>query len=376
MPTPFDTIRIGSMELPNRFVRSATWEGMAAEDGSTTSKLNTLMGHLAKNEIGLIISGHAYVSPEGQAGPWQMGIHDDAMLPGLTEMAARVHEAGGKICCQLAHAGNRGLRKLTGLDPVGPSSVDGTGKERDCVVLTTEAIKDLVAAFASAAARAKQAGFDAVQIHSAHGYLLGQFLSPFYNRREDEYGGNRENRERLVLEVYAAVREAVGPDYPVLIKINAHDYMLYDESYTTEDMLSLCKRLSEAGIDAVEMSGGTVDSRQNIPSRMGMVKFDREGYHRKAAMMYKEAIKDTPLMLVGGIRSIEKAESFIDEGICDAISLCRPLIREPNLVKRWKAGDRAKAECMSDNLCYRPIRAGEGLYCLLKKKQQTRKKSD
>ncbi|MBU1003664.1 MAG: NADH:flavin oxidoreductase [Proteobacteria bacterium] len=375
MPTPFEPVRIGSLELTNRFVRSATWEGMAAEDGSSSTKLNALMGHLAKNEIGLIITGHAYVSPEGQAGPWQLGIHSDAMLPGLTEMTAKVHQAGGKICCQLAHAGNRGARALTNLEPWGPSVQDFKGKARDCRAMTADDIQTLIQAFAAAAARAKKAGFDAVQIHSAHGYLLGQFLSPFYNLRQDQYGGNRENRERLVMDVYAAVRQAVGPDYPVLIKLNAHDYMLYTEnSYTPEDMLSICARLSAAGIDAVEMSGGTIDSRQNIPSRMGIIKFDREGFHRKAALMYKEQIKDTPLMLVGGIRSIEKAESFIKDGICDFISLCRPLIREPNLIKRWKDGDRAKAECMSDNLCYKPARAGEGLYCLLKKMQLENKK--
>jgi len=374
MSTLFTALRLGPLEIPNRFVRSATWEGMAAEDGSASTKLASLMGHLAKNEVGLIITGHAFVSPEGQAGPWQMGVHDDAMLPGLTAMTQRVHENGGKICCQLAHAGNRGARDLTGLDPVGPSAVDFKGAERDCKALSNDEIKAVVAAFGRAAARAKQAGFDAVQIHSAHGYLLSQFLSPFYNRREDEYGGSRENRERLTLEVYAAVREAVGPDYPVLIKLNAHDYMLFDESYTTEDMLSVCKRLAQEGIDGVELSGGTIDSRQNIPARMGMVKFDREGYHRKAAIMFKEEIPDVPLMLVGGIRSFEKAESFVNEGICDAIALARPLIREPNLVKRWKDGDRAKSECMSDNLCYKPIRAGEGVYCLLKKMQLERKK--
>lgn len=375
MPTPFEPVRLGPLELANRFVRSATWEGMAKEDGSSTAKLNSLMGQLAKNEIGLIITGHAYVSPEGQAGPWQLGIHNDAMLPGLTEMAAKVHQAGGNICCQLAHAGNRGLRALTNLEPCGPSDRDFKGKARDCRAMTADDIQALIQAFAGAATRAKAAGFDAVQIHSAHGYLLGQFLSPFYNLRTDEYGGSRENRERLVMDVFAAVRQAVGADYPVLIKLNAHDYM-HDakNSYTPENMLSICARLSAAGIDAIEMSGGTIDSRQNIPSRMGIIKSDREGYHRKAALMYKEQIKDTPLMLVGGIRSIEKAEEFLRDGVCDFISLCRPLIREPNLVKRWKDGDRAKAECMSDNLCFKPARSGEGLYCLLKKMQLENKK--
>ncbi|BBD08997.1 NADH:flavin oxidoreductase [Desulfovibrio ferrophilus] len=375
MSTLFDSVRVGSMELPNRFVRSATWEGMAGEDGSSSSKLNAMMGHLAKNEIGLIITGHAYVSPEGQAGPWQLGIHTDEMIPGLTEMTAKAHQAGGKICCQLAHAGNRGAQDLTNLQPFGPSDKDFRGKARDCKAMTADDIQAVIQAFGNAASRAKQAGFDAVQIHSAHGYLLGQFLSPFYNLRDDQYGGNRENRERLTMDVYTAVREAVGPDYPVLIKLNAHDYMHdLENSYTLDDMLSICARLNEAGIDAIELSGGTIDSRQNIPSRMGMIKRDREGFHRKAAEAYKKTNNGAPLMLVGGIRSFEKAEQFVNDGICDFISLCRPLIREPNLIKRWKSGDHAKAECMSDNLCFKPVRAGEGLYCLLKKKQLENKK--
>lgn len=374
----FESVRIGSLELKNRFVRSATWEGMANEDGSSTKKLNSLMAKFAKNEVGLIITGHAYVSPEGQASPWQLGIHDDAMVPGLKKMADKVHAEGGKICCQIAHGGMRAMEKVTGLQPHGASSVDAQGQDRGCHAMELDEIAAKVEAFGAAAARAKEAGFDAVQIHAAHGYLISQFLSGAYNLREDEYGGSRENRERLLMDVYGAVRGAVGDEYPVLVKINAHDYQ-HDkfntvQPYDADDMVSACTRLSKAGVDAVEMSGGTPDSRRYVPIRMGMVKPGHEGYHRTGAGMYKKAGIETPLALVGGIRSFEAAEGFVNDDVCDLISMSRPLIREPNLIRRWKEGDRAIAECMSDNLCFKPARSGEGLYCLLKKKQMANKK--
>ncbi|WP_461208942.1 NADH:flavin oxidoreductase [Desulfocurvus sp. DL9XJH121] len=369
----FDPLRIGPLELPNRFLRSATWEGMAEIDGSSTTGLDALMAKLAKGGVGLIITGHAYVSPEGQGSPRQLGIHDDAMIPGLKRMTGRTHEAGGLICCQLAHGGMRALEKVTGLRPLGPSGSDAYGNERSCRAMDAGDIEGVVRAFGLAAARAREAGFDAVQLHAAHGYLISQFLSGIFNLREDEYGGARENRERLLMEIYAAVREAAGPDFPVLVKINAHDYM-FDKfktvtPYDAEDMVSACSRLAEAGVDAVELSGGTPDSRRHVPIRMGMIKPEEEGYHRLGAKMYKKSGLTPPLALVGGIRSFERAEAFVDEGVCDLVSLSRPLIREPGLVKRWQEGDRAKAECMSDNLCFKPAVKGEGLYCVLRKKQ-------
>lgn len=372
MSALFEPAAIGSMTLRNRFVRSATWEGMATDDGAVTPKLAALMKTLARNEVGLVISGHAYVSPEGQAGPWQMGVHDDAMLDGLRSMTEAVHQEGGAICCQLAHSGLRAVRDLTGTDPVGPSRRDADGVDRGCRKLTVQEIADIVAAFGAAAARAKAAGFDAVQIHAAHGYLLSQFLSPYYNQRDDEYGGPVENRMRLVTEVYAAVREAVGPDYPVLIKINANDYLSGKKAaFQDEDMLTVCEALVAQGLDAVEMSGGTLDSGKYKPARMGMIRKAEEGYYRTPAKWFKERI-DAPLILVGGIRSLSTAEEFHEAGLADFISFCRPLIREPNLVKRWKDGDTEKSGCLSENLCYRPALAGEGVYCKLRQLQTER----
>ena len=178
----FESTEINGMKLSNRFVRSATWEGMAGDDGSVTPALVDLIAHLAEGGVGLIISSHAYIKPEGQAGRKQLGAYQEALVPGLRQLTRAVHEQGGRIVLQLAHAGGFANSKLTGQIPLAPSAVEGfskiTPKE-----MTAEDIREVTEAFGLAAQRAKAAGFDGVQIHAAHGYLLSQFLSPLYNKR-------------------------------------------------------------------------------------------------------------------------------------------------------------------------------------------------
>ncbi len=352
------------MVLANRFVRSATWEGLAAQDGAATPKLVEMMEQLALGEVGLIISGHAYVNREGRGSPGQLGAYSDDLIPGLADMAAAVHAAGGRIALQISHAGIRSASLPDGREPVGPSTVLlETGPEGRA--MTREGIAALSLDFARAAARAKTAGFDAVQIHAAHGFLLSEFLSPFFNRRTDEYGGRLENRARVVLEVLAAVRSAVGWDFPVLIKMNSEDFLA--GGLTVEDMVATAELLQESGIDAIELSGGTFLSGKLSFSRTvsGAAKADpadAEAYYEAAARSYKRSVK-TPLMLVGGIRTLETARSLVAEGVADHICLCRPLIREPHLVARWRAGDTRPALCVSDNGCFQPAREGKGIYC-------------
>jgi 2,4-dienoyl-CoA reductase-like NADH-dependent reductase (Old Yellow Enzyme family) len=370
MPGPFDPVAIGGLQLKNRFVRSATWEGMAGEDGSATPRLAALLRTLARGEVGLVIPGHAYVRPEGQAGPWQLGAHSDAMVPGLASLAQAIHEGGAAACCQLAHAGLRARRELTGLDPVGPSRFDASGHDRGCRVLEEGELQALAGAFGAAARRAREAGFDAVQIHAAHGFLLSQFLSAQFNLREDGYGGPLENRSRLLMEVYAAVRAAVGPGFPVLVKINSNDYLVVNKTaFHDQDMLAVCAALAGAGLDAVELSGGTPDSGKYAPVRMGIIREDREGYYRLPAKWFKERL-DLPLILTGGIRSLSKVREFLDSGLCDCVGLSRPLICEPNLVRRWHEGETQPSLCKSENMCSKAARAGEGLLCKLRQVQR------
>jgi len=365
----FESTSIKNMVLANRFVRSATWEGMAADDGSVTPRLIDVQMQLARGGVGLIISGHAYVSREGQAGNWQLGAYSDVLVPGLKTMADAIHGAGGRVALQLAHAGSRAASRISGLEPMGPSIMETesgtTGRE-----MTAKDIREVTEAFARAAARARTAGFDAVQIHAAHGYLLSQYLSPFFNKRKDDYGGGIENRARLLIEVLKAARKATGPEFPILVKINSEDFL--PGGLTVADMVRTAAFLEEAGIDGIEMSGGTFLSGNNTPSRTGKPgPGNPEAYYEAAAGTYKSKIS-TPLMLVGGIRTVETAESLVDSGTADYISLSRPLIREPGLVNRWKSGDRRPARCVSDSGCFTPGFKGKGVFCVVEERERQR----
>jgi 2,4-dienoyl-CoA reductase-like NADH-dependent reductase (Old Yellow Enzyme family) len=220
----------------------------------------------------------------------------------------------------------------------------------------------VTAAFAAAGRRARAAGFDGVQVHAAHGYLLSQFLSPADNRRTDGYGGDPARRARLLLEVLAAVREAVGADFPLLVKLNAED--LTPGGAGVEEMLATARMLAEAGVDAVELSGGRVVN----PPEARAARLVRPGaeppepYYREAGRRFKRAVA-LPLILVGGVRDPETAEALLAEGAADLVALSRPLIREPALPLRWRAGDRRPSPCLSCNRCYVPIRSGLGAYC-------------
>ena len=344
----FEKTTINGMVLQNRFVRSATWEGMADIDGYVTAPLQTLMADLADCGVGLIITGHAYVAKVGQALPGQLAVDRDDCIPGLVSMVDAVHHAGGTIVLQLAHAGQRASRQLTGEIPMGPSAVDGDGHER-CRAMAVSDIGKTCDAFADAAERAQEAGFDGVQIHAAHGYLLSEFLSAAFNRREDAYGRDREGRIRMVHEVYQSVRRRVGDSYPVLIKVNASDFV--DGGVNIDDTIALASLLYTDGIDAVELSGGTHLSGASIPSRVGEETAETEAYYRNEAKRFKNDLPGLMVILVGGIRSFDIAEELVRDGVTDYIALSRPLIREPDLVKRWRDGDRKRARCISDALC-------------------------
>jgi 2,4-dienoyl-CoA reductase-like NADH-dependent reductase (Old Yellow Enzyme family) len=358
----FEPTSINGMSIANRFVRSATWEGLADLNGTVTSKLIDMMVELAKGEVGLIISGHAFVRPEGQVSPRQLAVYEERFLPGLQGMARAVHSVGGKIALQLAHGGCRASSELSGLVPIGPSAVEKDG-QLICRMAGKEDIASIISAFARAAELSKQAGFDAVQIHAAHGFLLSQFLSPAFNKRSDGYGGDLANRARLLLDVVRGARGAVGPDYPILIKINSEDFLDDGMSYT--EAVEVSGLLEKASIDAIEFSGGTAISLEKfLPVRPGKLKTpEQEVYYRKAAGLYKQKVT-IPLILVGGIRSYEVAEELVRAGTADYISLSRPLICEPGLVKRWREGDRRKSECVSDNACFGPGLEGRGIYCV------------
>ncbi|MBI5896083.1 MAG: NADH:flavin oxidoreductase, partial [Desulfobacterales bacterium] len=225
-----------------------------------------------------------------------------------------------------------------------------------------------VKAFGDAAQRAVLAGFESVQIHAAHGYLLSQFLSPFCNERKDGYGGPLENRAKLLMQVYEEIRQRVGNAFPVMAKINSEDFL--ENGFTVAEMVEVCHMLEDRGVDAIEMSGGTFDSGRFLFSRVGTAKSEeREVYYREAAEAYKKEI-GVPLILVGGFLSYHIVEEVITTGIADYVALSRPLIREPHLVKRWAGGDRQKASCISCNKCFSTLFMEEALHCAAEKRQK------
>jgi 2,4-dienoyl-CoA reductase-like NADH-dependent reductase (Old Yellow Enzyme family) len=366
MVSLFDTTTINGMTLTNRFVRSATYEGMANADLTVSQRLIDLMVALAKGGIGLIITGLAPVTKDGQNMPWQIGIHSDDFIPGLTQMTEAVHDAGGKIVIQIAHGGAQGNPELTG-ELLGPSVIPAvSGEGAACRAMTTEEIRRVVEAFGEAGRRAKHAGFDGVQLHGAHGFLLSEFLSPFFNKRTDQYGGSLENRARIVLNAYHRVRAAVGTNYPVMIKLNSEDFL--EGGLTLKEMLQVASWLETEGIDAIELSGGTSWAiRRGNPNASYSRVEKTDLYYRDAARRYKDTVQ-VPLMLVGGIRSFDVAQQIVEDGLTDYIALCRPLIREPDLVNRWKSGDTRPSACVSDNACFRPLGEGKGLVCVHLKK--------
>jgi len=262
---------------------------------------------------------------------------------------------------QLVHGGLFSMPVLTGEEPMGPSILvkeDGNiGRE-----MTKEDITKISTDFKDAAIRAQKAGFDGVQVHAAHGWLLSQFLSPFFNRRSDEYGGSLENRARILLEIVRSIREATGKQFLLLIKINSKDNL--PGGFGIEDMLQVSAMLEKAGVDAIEISGGTIAALLSGDINNSFSPATRNAvFYREAAERFKEKIK-IPLILVGGIRSFETADELVKSGTTDYISICRPLIREPDLIKRWKSGDLRPSECISDSACFQPGMEGKGVYCV------------
>ena len=227
----FDQTKIMNMILDNRFVRSATYMGLANEDLTVSHRLIEGMVELAEGGVGLIITGLAAVTKNGTGIPQMLGIYDDSFIPGLAQLTEAVHKAGGKIMIQLAHSGAQGNSQLTKEQLLGPSEIPApSGEGLICRSMTVEDIKLIVKAFGEAGKRSKQAGFDGIQLHGAHGYLISEFLSPYFNKRTDDYGGILENRARFAFEVLQSVRDSVGSDYPVTIKINSED--LLEDGFT------------------------------------------------------------------------------------------------------------------------------------------------
>lgn len=359
----FEPTEINGMELKNRLVRSATWEGLADGQGRVTDPLVRIYEDLALGGVGLIISSYMYIEVGGRQNPTQIAVDRDEMIGDLGRLARAVHERGGKLVGQIVHCGGQVTEAgVEGRQSVAPSAVDSPGYPATPRALSTGEVERIIEQFGDAAARLKEAGFDGVQLHGAHGYLLAQFLSPSRNRRDDRFGGNLESRARFAQEVYRAVRERVGDSFPTMIKLNGHDFL--EGSTEEEDSTYLSRALVEAGIDAIEVSGGTPGSGKLGAARKDILLPEDEAYFLPQARAIRGFVPRVPLMLVGGLRTLATMERVLAAGDADYFSMCRPLIREPDLPARWQRGEKAGSPCVSCLKCFGPTRKGEGLRCM------------
>lgn len=363
-PQLFEKTSIGSLELSNRAVKSSTWSGMADDKGFVTDRVLEFYKKLAKGDIGLILTGYQFVMTNGQGLPYQVGNYDDSQVEGLTQLVNAVHNDGGKIVVQLVHALARANPKkffkegdqLWGVSAVPYGPGDDTPKE-----MTKEDIVRFVEAHAAAASRSRKCGFDGIQIHGAHGYGVHQFLSAAWNRRSDSYGGSPANRYRIVGEILEAMRGAVGKDYPIMFKLSAQDFV--PGGLEPPDSLDIARRLAGDRIDAIQVSACcSISTKDNHCLKREIHTQKEEGYLLDLAQYIKEGTK-VPIMAVGGIRSIPTVDETLQDRKADYVSMARPFIREPHLIKRWKSGDTAKAKCISCNRCFEPGMKGLGISC-------------
>ncbi len=355
----FETSEINGLELKNRIIRSATWTGMADDSGNCSGQMIQYYESLAQGGAGLIVTGHTYVMKNGQAGPRQLGVDCEEAIPVLRGLTAAVHKSGGRIVMQLSHAGMYADPQLTGLDAKAVSASKRYTPYR-LKELTSACIEEIVQAFAAGAQHAEAAGFDGVQIHAGHGYLLSQFLSPAYNVRTDGYGGALENRAKPLMEIVRRIREATGRHYPLLVKLNCQDFL--EGGLTVDESQKVAVMLEAEGVDAIEVSGGTRESGKFKSTRTSIVLENDEAYFEQFARSFKQQLR-IPIALVGGIRRHETAARLLETGAADYIAMSRPFIKEPGFVKRWQSGNTDMVGCMSDNECLSIGLRGAGIRC-------------
>jgi len=358
----FDPIPICNLELQNRFVRSATHEFLAEEDGTPTSRLGDLYEELAKNEVGLIITGYSYVLPGGQSDIYQQGIYDDRFIEPYRKITEKVHRHKSKIALQIVHGGRQASVSDEYPVPMAPSEVKDSHSAVMPREMTEQEILEVIEAFTKAAVRAKKAGFDGVQLHCAHGFLLSNFISPYTNRRTDRWGGSVENRSRIITEIVRRIKEEAGDSFPVLVKLNATDGFQpccskAELGLDIFQAVEIAKILEKAGVCAIEVSGG-IGEAGGVTIRTAINNPAKEAYFKDCSKAIKSAV-NIPVILVGGIRSLSVINDLLENGSADLISMSRAFISEPDIVPKFKSGKVKKARCVSCNLCFDP----EGISC-------------
>jgi 2,4-dienoyl-CoA reductase-like NADH-dependent reductase (Old Yellow Enzyme family) len=346
---------IGNIEVKNRFVMAPVWMAMADDKGFVTEKLIDHYGKIASSGIGLIISEYAFILPGHQMLPKMIGIGSDKHISGLKKITNAVHTSESKIFIQIADCGLNSDPKYNSDGLIyGPSVIELEGfteaesmgalnndNKNVMKELTKEQIKEKIEGFGKAAKRAVESKFDGIELHGAHSYLISQFLSPLYNRRNDNYGGSLENRMRFLIEVFKEVKKN-SKNLPISVRLNGEDGI--KGGINIDETIFVAKKLEEMGVNLISISGGS-------PEKTGILKQEQEAYFADYSKKLKKNVK-LPILLTGGIRSPEIIENLLKNRICDFIGLARPLIAEENLISRWASGDLNKAECISCNKCF------------------------
>ena len=321
--------------IKNRFFKSAMSEGMGTRDFQPKKNIATLYKRWAEGGTGLIITGNIMVDPKGTAEPGNIVFDKNSNMEILKNWAKQGQQHGAKVMVQLNHPGKQAPKTIA-KETVAPSAVPlGNGLNKlfsTPRALTTSEVEELVQKFVTSAKVAKEAGFSGVQIHAAHGYLISQFLSPHDNRRTDKYGGSLENRMRFLKEIYLGMREELGKDFTIGIKINSTDFK--EDGLTEEDSLKTIIELANLGLDFVEISGGTYER----PAMMGATsKSTNQVFFAEYSKKLKQKI-EIPVVVTGGIRSINAMNTLLNDNTTDFIGIARPLTIDPNIPNKIKQG--------------------------------------
>lgn len=360
---PFSPIHLNQLNLKNRFVRSATWDGMGFSDGFFSPAQVELYQRLSAGGAALLTTGYIAINAQGRRNLEQNLLNNHKLQQSFSKVVEVAKHHDTCIQAQLVHCGGLANSNTSKLPTVAPSAVEHPLFEQIPQALTKNEIETIITDFAESAARAREAGCDGVQIHAAHGYLISQFLSPFSNQRTDDYGGNRENRARILIDCYKKIREYVGKDFMISTKINGSDY--FENGLECNDSLAIAQELAELGLDAIEVSGGNQISLPLTPIPKAIKAGENELPFATEIYTFAKALP-IPVIAVGGIRSRETVEELLNKGV-SLISLCRPLIKEPDLINQWQNGREETAACNSCNRCFIPAFKGKGIKCMQKK---------
>ena len=322
MKALFTEFEFKGISLKNRIVMPPLANNLADGQGGVTEELIKHYVERAKGGVAMIVVEHSYVAPSGKSNPKQLGIDNDRLIPGLKSLVEQVQTYNVRIGIQLNHAGATTTEAVIGCQPLAPSAIKHPWGKEVPRELREEELEDLAEFYVRAALRAKKAGFDFVEIHGAHGYLLNQFYSPLTNQRKDSYGGSRENRLKFPLMVVEKVRAAVGKDYPLLYRLGADD--LLKGGLTLDDALYAAPRLAEAGIDLLDISGGLRGYQPRDPT---------PPYFTHISSAIKKVV-DIPVLVTGGIREPEMANGIIERGEADLVGIGRALLKDPNWAQK------------------------------------------